>query len=221
MPDHTPFNPASPVNTSDIHLWQLDLSDVQQTAESCLDQDEQTRFHDFAGSAQARRYLASRCAMRQIIGQYLGIEPQDVQFSIQQAGKPVIAPADCDLHFNLTHTGDVGLLVVARGMAVGVDIEQIRSMKHKQSIARRTFEPTEVKALAETPEAEQDEHFFRLWTCMEARQKCKGHGIFGFKVSSQSVGMHQFIPIPGYCAALAWEDLSVQPSLQFFTYSAQ
>jgi len=221
MPNQRPFTVTNSIDTGEIHLWQLDLSDIQQTSESCLDQDEQTRFYGFAGPVQARRYLASRCAMRRIIGKYLGSEPLDVEFSTQQGGKPVIASVDNDLHFNLTHTGDVGLLAVARRMAVGIDIEQIRSMKHKHSIARRTFEPTEVETLAETPEQKQDATFFRLWTCMEARQKCKGHGIFGSKVSSQSVGIHQFVPMPGYCAAVAWEDLSVRPSMRFFACSAQ
>ena len=69
-------------------------------------------------------------------------------------------------------------------------------------------------------EDKQDEYFFQLWTSMEARQKCRGNGIFGDKVSSRSVGIHQFRPLPGYLAAVAWDQPSVKPSLQFFDWSA-
>ncbi len=207
---------AKPIDTGEIHLWQFVLSDEQQASESWLDQDEVIRFRNFSGPVQARRYLVSRCVLRQILAGYLGVSPEKMNFDLQQGGKPFIASPDCDLQFNLTHTGDVGLLAVSRGMAVGVDIEQIRPMKLKHAIARRIFKSTEVKSLADVTKDEQDEYFFQLWTSMEARQKCRGSGIFGDKVSNHSVGIHQFIPIPGYCAAVAWEDPSVRPSLRFF-----
>ena len=217
MSDSTPLA-AKMINAGEIHLWQLALSDEQLAPESWLDQDEHIRFQSFSGPVQARRYLVSRCALRQILAGYLDIAPEDLKFDLQQGGKPFIASTDCDLQFNLTHTGDVGLLAVSRVMAVGVDIEQIRPMKLKHAIARRVFKSTEVKSLADAAKDKQDEYFFQLWTSMEARQKCSGSGIFGDKVSNQSVGIHQFIPMPGYCAAVAWEDPGIQPSLLFFDY---
>ncbi len=218
MPDHIPFV-ANPIDTGEIHLWQLPLSGGQQAPESWLDQDELTRFQRFSAPGQARRYLLSRCAMRQILSTYLSINPQDLNLSIQRGGKPVIASPDCDLQFNLSHTGDIGLLAVARRMAVGVDIEKIRPISHKHGIARRVFDPDEVSSIMETARQKQDGHFFQLWTCMEARQKCKGQGVFGNKVSKESVGMHEFTPSPGYCAAVAWDNPSIHPILQFSHYS--
>jgi 4'-phosphopantetheinyl transferase len=215
MPDQRPFA-VNPVDAVEIHLWQLLLSDAQPARESWLDQVELIRFQSFSGPVQARRYLVFRCAIRQILGNYLGVVPEELNFSIQPGGKPFIASPDCDLQFNLTHTGDVGMLAVSRGLAVGIDIEQIRPLKNKHAIARRVFRPTEIRLLEETANDEQDEYFFQLWTCMEARQKCHGSGIFGDKIGNQSVGIHQFMPMPGYCAAVAWEDPSVDPSLRFF-----
>ncbi len=215
MPDPFPVA-AKSIATGEIHLWQLVLSDDRQASESRLDQDELIRYQNFSGPVQARRYLVSRCVLRQILAGYLGVAPEKMKYSVQLGGKPFIASPDCDLQFNLTHTGDVGLLAVSRVMAVGVDIEQIRPMKLKHAIARRVFDSTEAKSLADMAKDQQDEYFFQLWTSMEARQKCRGSGIFGDKVGNQSVGIHQFIPMPGYCAAVAWEDPGIQPSLRFF-----
>lgn len=203
-----------PINTGEIHLWQLLLSDDRQVSENWLDPEELTRFKNFSGSVQARRYLVSRCALRQILANQLGTAPQELSFSIQPGGKPFIASPECDLQFNLTHTADIGLLAVARGMAVGIDIERIRSLKTRNRIARRIFKPSESRLLEQMPESERDGYFFQLWTSMEARQKCHGSGIFGDKISQRSVGLHQFQPMPGYCAAIAWADPSVHPKLR-------
>ncbi len=214
MPDQIPFA-ANSIDTDEIHLWQLQLSANHQASLSWLDQHELSRYQEYIRPALARRYLTSRCAMRQILSDYLGIDPARLNFSIQQGGKPVIESADFDLQFNLSRTGDVGLLAVARRMAVGVDIEKLRSMERKHKIAQRMFDRSEIDSLLDAPEDSQDEYFLELWTCMEARQKCMGNGIFGNKVSRESVGIRVFTPAPEYCAAVAWDNPSIRPILKF------
>lgn len=219
MPDQAAIA-IGPVNPGEIHLWTLLASNDQQAVVSWLGAEELARFQGLTVPLQARRYLLFRCAMRQILGAYLGIAPRDVSFTTQQGGKPLIAVPHCDLQFNLAHTGDVGLLAVSSSMPVGADIERVRSMNSRHRIARRIFSPDEISSLAELTEDQQDERFFQLWTSMEARQKCRGSGIFGDRVSSRSVGMHQFRPLPGYLAAVAWDQPLAQPSLQFFDWPA-
>jgi len=218
MPDQAAIA-ITPINTGEIQLWKLFASHDQQATTNWLGADELARYQGFSAPLEARRYLVFRCAIRQILGACLGIAPQGISFTIQQGGKPFIATPDCDLRFNLAHTGDIGLLAVSRGMAVGVDIEQMRPLISRHRIARRVFSSDETRMLAELPEDRQDECFFQLWTSMEARQKCRGSGIFGDRVSSRSVGMHHFRPLPGYLAAVAWDQPWVQPSLQVFDWS--
>ena len=219
MPDEQTIAPAL-VNAGEIHLWKLLASADWRAKQSWLGAHELARYEGFSAPLQARRYLVFRCAMRQILGAYLGIDPSAVSFSIQPEGKPLIGIPGCDLQFNLAHTGDVGMLAVTRGMAVGMDIEQLRPMKSRHGIARRIFSPDELNLLAGMAEDRQDEYFFQLWTSMEARQKCHGRGIFGNKVGSKSVGIHQFKPMPGYFAAVAWNQPWVKPALQFFDWPA-
>ena len=219
MPDQAAIAPAH-VNPGEIHLWKLLASDDQQATRSWLGPDELTRYQGFSVPLQARRYLVFRCAMRQILGAYLGIAPEGVSFAIQQGGKPFIGIPGCDLQFNLAHAGDVGLLAVSRGMAVGTDIEQMRPLRSRHRIARRVFSSDETRLLAELAEDKQDEYFFQLWTSMEARQKCRGNGIFGNRVSRRSVGIHQFSPLPRYLAAVAWDQPSVKPALHFLDWPA-
>ncbi len=209
-----PTNPV--IESAEIHLWQLHHTGTEVLSESWLDTLELARVAGFSSQIQSRRYLAFRCAIRRILSSYLDVAPQTLRFSIAAGGKPVISSPDCNLQFNLSHTGDRGLLAVARDMQVGVDLEAVRSLKYRQGIAERVFSPSEIKLLSQTPAEKWDQVFFQLWTCMEARQKCKGKGIFSDKISNQSVGLHQFTPMPGYCGAVAWDDPTVEASFKYF-----
>ena len=207
---------ADAIKVGEIHLWGLVLSDDQHAMETWLDQGEIQRLRNIFNPVQARRYLVSRCALRQILGNYLGTAPRELSFAIEPGGKPYIATPDSALQFNLTHTGDIGMLAVSSGMAVGIDIERIRPLKTRHAIARRVFTAEESKMLEQLPDKERDNYFFRIWTSLEARQKCAGNGIFGARIKRQSVGLHPFQPLPGYWAAVAWENPSLQPRLMFY-----
>ena len=62
----------------------------------------------------------------------------------------------------------MALIAVARGRAVGVDVEQVRAMPDADSIAARFFSAGEQAALAAVPAAEKLAAFFNIWTRKEA-----------------------------------------------------
>jgi 4'-phosphopantetheinyl transferase len=75
-----------------------------------------------------RRYIVARGALRLILARYLAISPARVAFHYGLHGKPsLVSPSPGGaLEFNLSHTDDIALYAVTRGIPLGVDVEGIR-----------------------------------------------------------------------------------------------
>lgn len=86
-------------------------------------------------------------------------------------------PDDATLAFNWSHSGDYALLALARGTALGVDIEQLRARPRALDIARRFFDPAEASALATLDPAARASAFIGLWCAKEAVLKAAGEGL--------------------------------------------
>lgn len=91
-------------------------------------------------------------------------------------GKP-FAPGLNGIEFNVTHSGRFGLLAIARGVAVGIDIESTHRQRPVDDIAERYYAPAEAAALKGLPEGQRLLSFLRLWTGKEAVLKALGHGL--------------------------------------------
>lgn len=123
-----------------------------------------------------------------------------------------------------SHSGEGLLLAFARGAVLGVDMEYERARPNALRIARRYFAPAEADWLEAQP-ATRDLAFLRLWCAKEAVLKAHGRGLaFGLDrlVFAERDGalvladadprlgdaaawsLHEFVPHPGYRAALAW-----------------
>jgi 4'-phosphopantetheinyl transferase len=130
------------------------------------------------------------------------------------------------IEFNLSHSGDVALLAVTRGPAVGVDVEQVILVSGLQPMASRFFSAYENAALSEVPPDTRDFAFYCCWTRKEAFLKAVGHGLAhpldsfdvsldekrprlvavrGDRETPSKWTLFHLCPAPGYVAALAVE----------------
>jgi hypothetical protein len=105
----------------------------------------------------------------EVLSAYLGAEPV---IALGPHGKPH-APGT-GLHFNLSHSGDLRVLAVAR-REVGLDIELIRDRGDVGELAAIGLPETQAQQVAAAPEHERNELFHKLWARHEAR--CKLHGV--------------------------------------------
>jgi 4'-phosphopantetheinyl transferase len=123
--------------------------------------------------------MAGRGTLRTILGQYLDIAPKQVEFEYQPRGKPLLAAkfADQGLLFNLSHSQDLALLGVSCQHQIGVDLEYIRTMSDLEGLAKRFFSAREYEYLRLLSPAQQQQIFFRYWTCKEAYLKATGDGL--------------------------------------------
>jgi len=123
--------------------------------------------------------VVAHARLRQLLAPLLGIAPSQVEFSAGEHGKPRLAgiAAGSDLHFNLSHSGAVGLIGWARGREIGVDVEVWRPMSDEAALVRRYFSPAEITAYEALPAAQRTEGFFNCWTRKEAYIKAIGRGL--------------------------------------------
>ena len=121
--------------------------------------------------------VASGPALREILARYLGLPADELRFETGRHGKPYLASPDGELAFNLSHSGSLALVAVARH-EVGVDVERIR--------AKRPVD------------------FYRRWADGEARVKCLGTGLTAPAPPGSSEPVVQRLDVgPGYAASVA------------------
>src|SRR5262249_17462285 len=152
-------------------------------AAALLDDDERGRARRLLLPQSARRFILSRAALRAVLAAQLGVAPRDVALSGGAAGKPELAAhgeragagrAAPSLRFNLSHSGDLALVALARDREVGVDVEQRRPLPDLERLARRVLAPEEVADFLGLPEADKEAALLRCWTRKEALVKAAG-----------------------------------------------
>jgi 4'-phosphopantetheinyl transferase len=94
-------------------------------------------------------------------------------------GKPeIVLPRDAPpVQFNLSHAGDLALVVVAFGAMVGVDCEAVHDDFEVLDVARKFFSRPEIEQIRNHPLHERCAAFTRCWTRKEALIKGIGTGL--------------------------------------------
>lgn len=172
---------APPLEDGEVQIWRVALEPPPEALarfERCLAPDELARADRFHFARERRRYVVTRAALRILLGRMLSLEAADVCLQYGAEGKPSLATAhQSDLQFNVAHSHELALVALARGPALGVDLEYRRELDDAQRIAQRFFSTQEVAALLAAPAAQQQTLFFRIWTRKEAFVKATGKGL--------------------------------------------
>lgn len=198
------------LRTGDVHVWYVDLAVDAGTLRRLaagLSEDERARADRFVFERDARRFVVARSALRTLLAEYLGLTPRAVVFTYGVHGKPAFDGALAGLGFNLSHSGEVAVVVAGWGRALGVDVELRRPLPDLAALAARSFAPRELAVLDALPESERPEAFFRCWTRKEAFIKATGEGLAhpldAFVVSLAPDEPARFLDIDGDPDALA------------------
>lgn len=191
--------PEAPLPT----VWLLDLdadAGVVKRAEDFLSPAELARARRGTEAVHRRRVLV-RTALRVLLGQRLGISPRDVELRVTDLGRPETAdPTQLDV--SCSASGDVGLIAVAEGARVGVDVEQLMPW-HAAVAQERWLSAGEQAAITALPARHRAEVVTRTWTQKEAVLKGAGTGLGG--------GPARVVTTPGQAATrvAGWDVRSV------------
>lgn len=165
--------------------------------------DELSRANRLFDPRKRKSFLACRGLLREILGRYLMMKPEDVHFETGEQGKPYLANSGDNkeqLQFNLSHSDTMLLLAVAAGREVGIDVEQGNKNIPFAAMARIAFSLREQQELFTIPGHLQPAAFYRCWTRKEAYMKACGMG-FAMKSANFDVTL-----LPGTPAALLTPD---------------
>lgn len=185
--------PRDPVlNDGDAHVWRAPLdvhASLLRHLLATLSADERSRHERFHFQKDRDHFAAGRGFLRLILSRYVKLEPARLGFDYGAQGKPslqsgaggiieTLSGGGSDaLRFNLSHSGGIALLALARGRDVGVDVEFMRADISTDELAERFFSLREVASLRALPSAIRRTAFFKCWTRKEAFIKAKGGGL--------------------------------------------
>lgn len=178
----------APLAPGQLHVWRFALDDpLPANGGLCgrLSFEETSRAERFRFGPDRHRFLLRRLVLREILGAYLDLDPGAVGIVRDLHGKPRLSAAvDSGLEFNTSHSGEIGLVVVAGGLQVGVDIARVATAGTWREAAGLALNAGELAWVTSRPVDAHADAFYALWTRKEAVAKAAG---LGLQVDPQSL----------------------------------
>jgi len=174
--------PTLTLAACDVHVWDARVSafaEHEDDLRATLDDDELQRADCFQFARDRLQYVIAHGLVRILLGRYLGKPAHRLRFETGPYGKPSLySSVTCPtLEYNLSHSGDIVLIAVACGRAVGVDVERWADEIVYDDLAEYCFSPMEQAELAATDVRNKAAAFFAGWTRKEAYIKATGLGV--------------------------------------------
>jgi len=147
-----------------------------EEAGALLTAEERERAARFRFEKDATHWMACRAAMRQILGDTMGLRPLEVPLITAAYGKPMLPAPHDTLHFNLSHCADLALLALTEVGPVGIDLEQKARAPELLECETSFCHPMEIAALPKDSAA-RAAALLDIWTAKEAALKALGTGL--------------------------------------------
>ncbi|HEY9643835.1 MAG TPA: 4'-phosphopantetheinyl transferase superfamily protein [Coleofasciculaceae cyanobacterium] len=165
---------------NEVQVWQAELDQSLpqvQALHKLLSVEEQSRAARFRREVDRWHFVVGRGSLRQILGQYLHLAPDQLQLGYGDHGKPFLIDAP-HLQFNVSHAHGLALYVVRQTHPIGVDLEHLgRPLMDLEQLSERFFSAKEHAELLALPADQKLTAFFRGWTAKEAYLKAIGTGL--------------------------------------------
>lgn len=143
---------------------------------SWMTPEELARYGRFRHEGDRLMFALGRLMARTLVGRALGVDPESWSWREGPHGRPEIDQPDSDLHFNLSHSAGLVICAIARGRAVGVDVEDLSRRAPDWALVERYCSPAEADDIRTHGDRWRD-RFLTYWTLKEAYLKARGLGI--------------------------------------------
>lgn len=164
---------------NEVHVWSASfqqlISQVEQLTQ-ILSEDEKNRANRFHFEQDKIHFIIGRGLLRLLLGRYLAIEPDQLQFAYSPTGKPALV-SNSSLQFNLSHSGEIILYAFTSDHQIGIDLEYLRPIPDLKQLIQQFFSVAETSAILSLPASDQLLAFLQTWTCKEAYLKATGDGL--------------------------------------------
>ena len=161
-----------------LHVDLRSHAERQERAFALLDAPEKERWSRFAVKDARHQYALCRAALRVNLCERLGCSNQDLSFGYLEHGKPYarVNGARSSASFNVSHSGEHGLIAFANRDGLGVDLEVRTPGRDFDGIGSCVYGPRERRALSAAAGRHKVDLFYRLWSLKEALIKALGTG---------------------------------------------
>ncbi|MFI0235307.1 4'-phosphopantetheinyl transferase family protein [Streptomyces sp. NPDC016845] len=224
--DHVRELPAP----GDVGLWLVRTDAGTGDGAGILDAEELRRAASFAFDRHRLRYVNAHLALRGILARHVGRAPAALRFVRERCpgcgaphGRPALADAPPDVHFSLSHSGDLALVALA-ATPVGADVEELTPAATADELTSVLHPRERAELAALSDPAERGLAMSRAWVRKEAYLKGIGTGL-SRATDLDYVGTLpdapgapdgwsvRDVPVPqGYAAAVAYKVPSSVPS---------
>lgn len=218
-----------------LHIWIAEpLGGVDDARVAALAQvlspAERARAGRHARSGQYQRTVLSRFMARDVLSRYVPTTPPHAwEFEAGEHGKPAVVAPSAAPCFNVSHTRDRIVMLVA-DTPCGIDVEARDRGGRLDDVAERFFAAPESAAMRGLQADAARRRFLETWTLKEAFVKALGCGLsftllkqfwFNFDPPAlviepgaelpQTWRFWQFEPAPGYVLGAALPDSAPRP----------
>ena len=213
----------------DVDVWHVEIPAENQLLAPTrlyLDESERLRASRYRLSQDRMAFMLTRSALRELLGQRVGVGPESLRFSVSAYGRPAL-DGHTGLSFNVSHSGAHALIAISAARQVGIDIERIDPALDWRALIGLVCAGDEQRLLEMEPVWRQRQSFLRCWTAKEAILKALGLGITeGLRaisvnpciegvqstnakglsplVQTQALRFHWLIEIAGYVGCIAY-----------------
>jgi 4'-phosphopantetheinyl transferase len=165
-----------------VHTAAVTLIDVPEAARdedlALLSAEERRRAERFAVEPSRAAYITARAALRRQLGKELSCDADAIAIDVDERGRPFLVDAASDApDFNLSHSGALIAIAIARGGRVGVDVEWHGRNRGLRELVPQVMGEREAAYLNRLDGQEFKRAFFDCWTRKEALLKAHGIGI--------------------------------------------
>lgn len=170
------------LESHEVHLWwrRVDRGHFLDDTRGWLSDDERRRSERFRREEDGLAFVARRLFLRGTLARYVGRPPGELEFVEGPHGKPALVDAG-GIEFSLSRSGAWALLGVARGRAVGVDVERLEPRLEDEEelsgLAERVLTAVELEELERVPAPRRAQAFLQVWARKEALLKALGTGL--------------------------------------------
>ena len=161
-----------------IHVDLTSHARREAAALAWLDEQEQAHWRRYQHAGARRRFALCRAALRVMLCDQLGCRNEQLTFGAAKYGKPfaLVQGIPASVSFNVTHSGNQGLIAFAPTGRLGVDIEERVSRRDLDRLITTVLGPAEQAELALARGDHKLHVFYSLWTIKEALIKALGRG---------------------------------------------
>jgi len=183
------------------HLLRLDGALEDGDYDTALPDADRRRAAKILSLPQRAAFLASRKALRELLGARLGCPPAAAAIFSGPDGKPRLATGN--IEFSLSRRDRWCAVALSADAPVGIDVEPIRPLAGMDEIVAEFFPSVARTAFASAAPDQRQIVFFRWWTRIEAAVKASGRGLDSSISCFDGVTYQSCEVVPGLAVAVA------------------